>query len=78
MTGLPKLLNKIISMKKKNFLKLNRETLVSLQERQMSAILGGAAAMWSKGETAGCPSSDCNDSCCKKSCEKPQQPEQTT
>jgi natural product precursor len=54
---------------------LNKETLVSLQEKQMKAVLGGEAALYSSGETSGCPSADCNDSCCKRSCKKSEEVE---
>lgn len=48
-------------------LSLKKETLLSLQEKQMQSVLGGEA-LYTSGETAGCPSSDCNGTCCKKSC----------
>jgi hypothetical protein len=48
-------------------LSLKKETLLSLQEKQMQSVLGGAA-LYTSGETSGCPSSDCNGTCCKKSC----------
>ncbi len=51
-------------------LSLNKETLISLQDKQMQAVLGGEAALYSTGETSSCPTADCNDSCCKKSCKK--------
>jgi len=54
-------------------LSLNKETLISLQDKQMQAVLGGAAEMlYTSGETSSCPSADCNDTCCKKSCKKKQ------
>ncbi|MDY0905135.1 class I lanthipeptide [Pedobacter sp. CFBP9032] len=65
---------------KNQFLKklsLNKETLVSLQDRQMQAVLGGQAQFYSSGDTSGCPSADCNDSCCKKSCKKAEEPVET-
>ncbi|WP_343690727.1 class I lanthipeptide [Chitinophaga sp.] len=60
-------------MEKKQFKKLalKKETLISLQEKQMKAILGGEEMFYTSGETSGCASSDCNDSCCKKSCKHP-------
>lgn len=52
-------------------LSLSKETLISLQDKQMQAVLGGVAEQfYSSGETSGCPTSDCNDTCCKKSCKK--------
>jgi hypothetical protein len=52
-------------------LSLNKETLISLQEKQMKAVLGGVAEqLYSNGETSSCPSADCSDTCCKKSCKK--------
>lgn len=60
-------------------LSLNKETLINLQDKQLQAVLGGVAeAFYSNGETSGCPSSDCNDTCCKKSCKakEPEVPQQ--
>jgi hypothetical protein len=51
-------------------LSLNKETLISLQDKQMKAVLGGEAMLYSRGESSSCPSADCHDSCCKKSCKK--------
>ncbi len=50
-------------------LKLNKETLIHLQEKQMQSLVGGDAVMMSFGESAQytCPIPQ-GDSCCKKTC----------
>ena len=55
--------------KKMKVLSLKKETLLSLQEKQMQSLVGGAALFYTSGETSGCPSADCNGTCCKKSCQ---------
>ena len=55
-------------------LSLNKETLISLQDKQMKAVLGGEAVLYTSGESSSCPSADCQDSCCKKSCKKQDPP----
>lgn len=67
-------------MEKKHVVKklsLSKETLISLQDKQMKAVIGGLeAVLWTSGETSGCPTADCNDSCCKKSCKKADVPQE--
>lgn len=54
---------------KKPKLSLNKELLISLQEKQMKSLIGGEM-LYTEGHTSSCHSSDCNDSCCRKSCDK--------
>jgi hypothetical protein len=50
---------------------LNKETLVSLQEKQIYAVLDGETIMYTNIDPQySLETSLCEDSCCRKSCRK--------